>query len=219
MDQPSFPPSTAPQTTHSDEAAVTGTQRPAEAPLPAAQHTVPWKTKQPVERVSHIRILPTSLPWVHEQIMEQRERQQAQPQEGDSAPSSVDTSLDSPDTLSERTPEQQAATARSLKPHARSVVDLEKLRLEPPESFGQSSGPPKKSRKWQFGIRSRNEPHEAMLCLYKAIAAQGGVWEIIPAGSGKSTFFSGTGLGSDNFLHRRRRQLYSAFRPAQTIAK
>jgi carbon catabolite-derepressing protein kinase len=39
---------------------------------------------------------------------------------------------------------------------------------------------PKRSRKWQFGIRSRNQPYEAMLYLYRAIAAQGGLWDIQP---------------------------------------
>ncbi|PKY04530.1 Pkinase-domain-containing protein [Aspergillus campestris IBT 28561] len=91
-----------------------------------------------------------------------------------------------PDDPTEQAHQQQEATARALKPHARSIVDLEKLRLEPPES---RSAPhqPRRSRKWQFGIRSRNQPYEAMLYLYKAIAAQGGVWEIQPADAGLAT--------------------------------
>jgi carbon catabolite-derepressing protein kinase len=85
-------------------------------------------------------------------------------------------------------PEQQAATARALKPHSRSVVDLDKLRFEPP--IGQPiEKQPKRSRKWQFGIRSRNQPYEAMLYLYRAIAAQGGLWDIQPVESGKSFIF------------------------------
>lgn len=83
--------------------------------------------------------------------------------------------------------EEQSARARSLKPHSRSIVDLEKLHLEPPEDYAQPRAPPKRSRKWQFGIRSRNQPYEAMLCLYKALEAQGGVWEINPA---KPSMFS-----------------------------
>jgi carbon catabolite-derepressing protein kinase len=79
--------------------------------------------------------------------------------------------------------EEQAATARALKPHSRSVVDLDKLRFEPP--IGQPlEKQPKKSRKWQFGIRSRNQPYEAMLYLYRAIAAQGGLWDVQPVESG-----------------------------------
>lgn len=84
----------------------------------------------------------------------------------------------------ELSPEEQAATARALKPHARSIIDLDKLKLEPPERF-HAPHQPRKSRKWQFGIRSRNQPYEAILYLYKAIAAQGGVWEIQTADTGK----------------------------------
>lgn len=85
--------------------------------------------------------------------------------------------------------EGQAATARALKPHSRSVIDLDKLRFEPPT--GQPlEKQPKRSRKWQFGIRSRNQPYEAMLYLYRAIAAQGGLWDIQPVESGMfSTYF------------------------------
>jgi carbon catabolite-derepressing protein kinase len=96
----------------------------------------------------------------------------------------ADPDQDAGELRADRTPEEQAATVRALKPHSRSVVDLGKLQLEPPESFHAAASPPKKSRKWQFGIRSRNQPYEAMLCLYKAIAAQGGVWEILPAEPG-----------------------------------
>lgn len=141
-------------------------------------------------RVSHVRILPTSLPYVHDQLMEQRERDreeraqaadrlleeraQARAKEGD------DPSQAGHDW---RSREEQEATARALKPHSRSIVDLEKLRLEPPET---RSAPhqPRRTRKWQFGIRSRNQPYEAMLYLYRAIAAQGGIWDIVPDESG-----------------------------------
>ncbi|KGQ01620.1 CAMK/CAMKL/AMPK protein kinase [Paracoccidioides lutzii Pb01] len=140
------------------------------------------------ERVSHVRILPTSLPYVHDQIMAQRERERHSRDSGESMedsrgrPQFQDNSAEcDPDNHKERSPEEQAATVRALKPHARSIVDLEKLSLEPPESLEKIPSQPKRSRKWQFGIRSRNQPYEAMLCLYKAIKGQGGVWEIQPA--------------------------------------
>lgn len=138
-------------------------------------------------RVSHVRILPTSLPYVHDQIMEQRdgmlERGQRQPKSEDSTSDSQGGGR-----LEDPTLEQQAATFRALKPHARSIVDLDKLRLEPPEKFHAAPMPSKRSRKWQFGIRSRNQPYEAMLCLYKALEAVGGVWEMIPAEPGTSGY-------------------------------
>lgn len=133
-------------------------------------------------RVSHVRILPTSLPYVHDQLMEQREREQRARYE-ELQQRAGQTGMDSTGEDRELNQEEQALAARALKPHARSVVDLDKLRLEPP--IGQPiSQQPKRSRKWQFGIRSRNQPYEAMLYLYRAIAAQGGVWDIQPVDSG-----------------------------------
>ncbi|KAJ5234017.1 uncharacterized protein N7469_005783 [Penicillium citrinum] len=135
-------------------------------------------------RLSHVRILPTSLPYVHDQLMEQRDREQKERvrvlQERRQVAALHEQGLGEHRELSA---EEQAATARALKPHSRSIIDLEKLRLEPPS--GQPiTQQPKRSRKWQFGIRSRNQPYEAMLYLYRAIAAQGGVWDIQPAESG-----------------------------------
>jgi carbon catabolite-derepressing protein kinase len=137
-----------------------------------------------VPRVSHVRILPTSLPYVHDQLMEQRERERERVREdlGEQA----QTALDEEDPgRTARSPEEQEATARALKPHSRSIVDLEKLKLEPPEARSAPHQPTKRSRRWQFGIRSRNQPYEAILYLYRAIKAQGGIWEMQPADSGK----------------------------------
>ncbi|KAH8703587.1 putative carbon catabolite derepressing protein kinase Snf1 [Talaromyces proteolyticus] len=167
---------------------LTVQSREATPPLapPSAHVSPPWthdsRSDQDDDlRVSHVRILPTSLPYVHEQIMEQRDgiRERARRQKNENSPPDFD--VDGSYHPVERTPEQQAATARALKPHSRSIIDLDKLRLEPPEEFHAAPMPQKRSRKWQFGIRSRNQPYEAMLCLYKAIAAVGGVWEIQPA--------------------------------------
>lgn len=161
---------------------------------PSARRTRPEETQQADSddfeppRVSHVRILPTSLPYVHDQLMEQRDREQrardeelrqkASQSEEDSTPEDRELNQD-----------EQALTARALKPHSRSVVDLDKLRLEPPIGHPISQQP-KKSRKWQFGIRSRNQPYEAMLYLYRAIAAQGGVWDIQPVDSGRRALIS-----------------------------
>lgn len=137
-------------------------------------------------RVSHVRILPTSLPYVHDQLMEQRDREQKARNQILEERRQEAARLEESGQVSERrelSPEEQAATARALKPHARSVVDLGKLHLEPPTGRPNTQ-PPKRSRKWQFGIRSRNQPYEAMLYLYRAIAAQGGLWDIQPVEAG-----------------------------------
>ncbi|EEP81262.1 carbon catabolite derepressing protein kinase [Uncinocarpus reesii 1704] len=173
---------------HGTIARLLGPESPAlmSHPLPPfTPYRVPPPTP-PASRVSHVRILPTSLPYVHDQIMIQRAEEMASraagPSEDDSRASvqHVET-VDHVGSPREITPEEQAATARALKPHSRSIVDLDKLRYEPPEKLTQVPSQPKRSRKWQFGIRSRNLPYEAMLCLYKAIQAEGGVWEIQPA--------------------------------------
>ncbi|GLI77245.1 protein kinase [Penicillium ochrochloron] len=134
-------------------------------------------------RLSHVRILPTSLPYVHDQLMEQRDREQRARLEERRREAARAEQDRSGSERRELTPEEQAATARALKPHSRSVVDLDKLRFEPPIGHPITQQP-KRSRKWQFGIRSRNQPYEAMLYLYRAIAAQGGVWDIQPVESG-----------------------------------
>jgi carbon catabolite-derepressing protein kinase len=76
-----------------------------------------------------------------------------------------------------QSPEQQAMTARRLKPHSRSTMAIDKAstkleKLTPIQS--------KKNRptRWQFGIRSRNSPSEAMLALYRALLAMGAEWEV-----------------------------------------
>lgn len=156
---------------------------PVMARTPSARRTRPEETQQADSddfeppRVSHVRILPTSLPYVHDQLMEQRARDEELRQKAGQS------EADSTSEDRELTQEEQALTARNLKPHSRSVVDLDKLRLEPPIGHPVSQQP-RKSRKWQFGIRSRNQPYEAMLYLYRAIAAQGGVWDIQPVDSG-----------------------------------
>ncbi|KAJ5153440.1 Sucrose non-fermenting protein kinase 1 [Penicillium canariense] len=134
-------------------------------------------------RLSHVRILPTSLPYVHDQLMEQRDREQKARLEERRREVAGTEEERSGSERRELSPEEQAATVRALKPHARSVVDLDKLKFEPPIGHPITQQP-KRSRKWQFGIRSRNQPYEAMLYLYRAIAAQGGVWDIQPVESG-----------------------------------
>jgi carbon catabolite-derepressing protein kinase len=83
-----------------------------------------------------------------------------------------------------RTKEEQDATARRLKPHSKSSANLNRAAEKPEPMTNLPSGPggkpAKKNRptKWQFGIRSRNSPAEAMLAIYKALVKMGAAWEI-----------------------------------------
>lgn len=74
--------------------------------------------------------------------------------------------------------DQRAETARRLKPHTRNPLVQ---RPDRPEGMTPlPSKEHKKSRptKWQFGIRSRNSPTEAMMAIYRALKTMGAVWEV-----------------------------------------
>lgn len=159
------------------------------------------------ERVSNVRVLNTSLPFIFQNLLEERRkaREAGQdpdlvvhaPQKTESDSSSADKSkapipeqqIDpSTNKLVVRPKEEQEATSRALKPHTRipNAVNEPRGQRGKPEGMtpvpekGPSTSKPK-NRKWQFGIRSRNAPFEAMKCLYSALEAQKAVWEIIPA--------------------------------------
>ncbi|KAF2260462.1 serine threonine protein kinase-like protein SNF1p [Lojkania enalia] len=71
--------------------------------------------------------------------------------------------------------EERAAQARRLRPHSRTMPDSSRQKPEPMTQL-----PTKRPRptKWQFGIRSRNQPAEAMLAIYKALKTMGADWEV-----------------------------------------
>ncbi|KAI0399339.1 protein kinase SNF1 [Xylaria palmicola] len=115
--------------------------------------------------VSHVGILPTSLPALHREYLE---RQNA----------GIDEPLDAPVPdvpLQPRTPAEQQEAVRRLKPHAKNS-----MRHDDSHSRPQQMTPvaPKKTKpvRWQFGIRSRNAPFEALLCIYKALSKLGASW-------------------------------------------
>lgn len=80
-------------------------------------------------------------------------------------------------------PEEQAATARRLKPHSRSTLQLQRITAdaaERTEAMNQAPGKKKSGNRWQYGIRSRNQPLDAMNCIYKALRKLGAEWRIPP---------------------------------------
>ncbi|KAL2159119.1 hypothetical protein VTH06DRAFT_2878 [Thermothelomyces fergusii] len=119
--------------------------------------------------VSKVGILPTSLPVYHKVFMD-RERARAEGVDIPEAPIAV------PDPSSHtRSPAEQEETLRRLKPHSRSLVPLDDASR--PRGLTPVN-PPKKNKpiRWQFGIRSRNAPWEALLCIYKALHKLGAAW-------------------------------------------
>lgn len=163
-----------------------------EASKPAAQRPQTQPVPKPVEDryVSKIGILTSSIPYYHNLYMEQQKRNkederkvrqrrdQGEPMEPHEAEYFLKLSLDT--AHREQTPDEQAATARRLKPHSRSTVQLQYITSQPREKSEETreTATKKHRTKWQFGIRSRNLPHEAMHCVYKALAAHNAQWEV-----------------------------------------
>jgi len=169
-------------------------------------------------RVSTVKVLNTSLPGVHEDLLKVREKARADGKDPDSIfqlpsgendhsltqpiPEEVDDQAGLPVKLPQA---DQDATARALKPHSKSFTNLanaavqkDKSHLTPTASEQEKERKPpvkSKGRKWQFGIRSRNQPFEAMKCLYNALTTAGAEWEVIP--SVKANSQSGDDSGND----------------------
>ncbi|KAI0842616.1 Pkinase-domain-containing protein [Hypoxylon sp. FL0890] len=118
--------------------------------------------------VSHVGILPTSLPSLHKKYLERQNAGIEEPLDAQPIP-------DVP--LQPRTVAEQQEAARRLKPHSKSA-----MRLDDSQHHPQTMTPvaPKKSRqvRWQFGIRSRNAPFEALLCIYKSLSKLGATWVV-----------------------------------------
>ena len=144
--------------------------------------------------VNKISILTSSLPFYHNQFMDQQREAKRRLEAGEDAiietdnseskegPPRIDgLSLDHGPRL--QSPEEQAETARRLKPNSLSTLALQSITAQPFTKIPEESSKPEAKRsktRWQFGIRSRNLPYEAMHCVYKALVAQGAEWEIPP---------------------------------------
>jgi carbon catabolite-derepressing protein kinase len=154
-------------------------------------------------RISNIKVLNTSIPHVHGELMQLRNKAarngedpdlvfhpiQTQPKEPDpkAIPTIAEEVKDEDGNPIYRSKEEQEATSKALKPHSRSVTALNGMGNLPermtqlPHDDKKASSARNKSRKWQFGIRSRNAPYEAMKCLFNALKEVGADWEIVPA--------------------------------------
>lgn len=155
--------------------------------LPNATRSSTMVAEPVKEYVSKIGILASSMPYYHNQYMEQQKANIAaaiarpDAEELDSHEAEYFSKLSPVPNPTEQSSEDQAATARRLKPHSRSTVQLQSITAnaaEMPESMTQVLAKKPKSTKWQFGIRSRNLPFDAMHCIYKALAAHNAQWEM-----------------------------------------
>ncbi|KAG6291657.1 Protein kinase [Claviceps aff. purpurea] len=111
--------------------------------------------------VSKVGVLPTSLTTYHKEYIEQQKAGV------ESQPSEASAFSDEPTTA--RTEAEKEEAARRLKPHARVQRGTEDAGKRP-QSLTPINPPRKlKPARWQFGIRSRNAPWEALLCIHKAL--------------------------------------------------
>ncbi|ETN37844.1 uncharacterized protein HMPREF1541_07467 [Cyphellophora europaea CBS 101466] len=162
--------------------------------------SVPREEERP--RISNVRVLNTSLHHVHHELMQIRDKAKARGDDPDLAlypAQNEESTVPIPEEVKDnegnpifRSKEEQEATSKALKPHSRSVTNMNELRdvLKPatmtPVPVDDKKAA-KKARRWQFGIRSRNQPYEAMRCLYGALKDVGAEWEILPASAADVT--------------------------------
>ena len=88
--------------------------------------------------------------------------------------STLSTAHSEADEPHPQTEAEKAETARRLNPHSRSQLKLDEAK----RPAGMTPVPQKKAKptKWQFGIRSRNQPLEAIGCIYRALQKLGAEW-------------------------------------------
>ena len=156
----------------------------------------PSREEQPKkEYVSKIGVLTTSLPMYHDQIMkakkEDEKRRRAEDQGETLEPREADmlSKLSLEVGSGHQSSEQQAETIRRLKPHSRSTVQIQNIlstaSQHPEEAVAHTAKSKTRSIKWQFGIRSKNEPIDAIKCLYKALKTMGDCqWHVAPPRAG-----------------------------------
>nr|POE56238.1 carbon catabolite-derepressing protein kinase [Quercus suber] len=181
-DQPEFmaqsPPAFHTNFKGSPRAANGGNARPAPSPMSAMN--VPSQRQPSTSSASNVAearspastigILPSSLPDYHAAYMHGHINKSHSPTNDEAAESEKRP----------RTKEEQEATARRLKPHSKSSLSLHRTadKPEPMTSMPDKVSKKPKPTKWQFGIRSRNTPTEAMLAIYKALQKMGAEWEV-----------------------------------------
>ena len=110
---------------------------------------------------SSIAILPSSMPTYHRAYMEKLKAEKS--------------GASYKEKPAEQANPNQTGTPK-LKLQSKSQINLEKADQKPE---GLTPMPVKKPRqtRWQFGIRSRNPPLDAMYCIYRALQRLGAEWE------------------------------------------
>ncbi|KAL8704441.1 MAG: hypothetical protein Q9201_002399 [Fulgogasparrea decipioides] len=139
---------------------------------------------------SRVGILTSSLPFYHNQIMEARKKRLAMMEDEGEPMNEVEAQMFAGHSRqtghTELSAEEQAAMTRHLKPHSRSTIQLQRITAnaaERAETLYQTNNKKRAGYRWQYGIRSRNQPLDAILCIYKALKKQGAEWQVPPPAS------------------------------------
>lgn len=111
--------------------------------------------------VSKVGILPSSIPTYHKEYI--LRAQSGSDEEAGGAAAITEEPQPS------RTDAEKEEAARRLKPHSRSQRSLEEGSKRPQGMTPVKETKRSKPVRWQFGIRSRNAPWEALLCIHKAL--------------------------------------------------
>jgi carbon catabolite-derepressing protein kinase len=118
--------------------------------------------------VSKVGILPSSIPTYHKDY---NERQKAGVSQSGTSATNIDE-----EPPPARTDAEKEESARRLKPHSRSQLRLDESSKRPQGMTPVAAKKPKPVR-WQFGIRSRNAPWEALLTIHKALHKLGATYQ------------------------------------------
>lgn len=141
--------------------------------------------------VSKVGILPSSLPNYHKDYMERRNAG------GDHLTAPSNAGIDEPP--SSRTEAERQEMSRRLKPHSRSQLRIDEAAKRPQGMTPITPLKKPKPVRWQFGIRSRNAPWEALLTIHKALRKLGATYipdEDFDPGHGKGESEPPSGAGS-----------------------
>lgn len=116
--------------------------------------------------VSKIGILPSSIPQYHKEFMATHKSGHQESTLSNSHSETIEPSF--------QTEAEKAETVRRLNPHSRTLAKLDEGKK--PASMTPVPAKKAKATKWQFGIRSRNQPLEAIGCIYRALQKLGAEW-------------------------------------------
>ncbi|KAF3760764.1 protein kinase SNF1 [Cryphonectria parasitica EP155] len=117
--------------------------------------------------VSKVSVMPSSLPAFHKDFMERERNGFEEPPVQPIAPEP---------SSQPRSEDERQESIRRLKPHTRNPVRLDESNKRPQGLTPVN--PPKKPKatRWQFGIRSRNAPWEALGVIYRSLSKLGCSW-------------------------------------------